>query len=291
MQVPTSGAATAPAIINRVEAALALRGQRRLKEALDLLSAPAEFSQDVYTLRGDLQFELGQLQEAVGSYSTVLAFEGDNVYAYHHLALCLRRLGRWAAAAEAFRRLLTHDPHRDDARIGLGECLLQLKSLEEALACFDSCWSEASRRQALFGKATALQLLDRFEEAEQVYQRLLALDPKAEEAFSNLISLSIELSDFVRVHRYSLRLLELSPHSIPALQGLTLVALERHEYDTAVHYYTLLLRHLLDGQAADSPPSGRAVEYCPKPQAAERLASLRRDLLDCAGQSSDAVPR
>src|SRR5438128_4346488 len=85
---------------DRVEEARALHAGGRTREALDLLSEPADFSQDVYTLRGDLQFELGQLHEALGSYSTVIAFERHNMYAHHHLALCLSRLERWDVAAE-----------------------------------------------------------------------------------------------------------------------------------------------------------------------------------------------
>ncbi len=98
-----SGAASARAISDRVEAARALHASGRTQEALELLSGPGDFSQDVYTLRGDLQLQLGQLHEALGSYSTVIAFERHNVYALRHLAVCLCRLARrlrsnyWAA--------------------------------------------------------------------------------------------------------------------------------------------------------------------------------------------------
>src|SRR5260370_18416765 len=102
-----SGAASARAISDRVEAARALHASGRTQEALDLLSEPGDFSQDVYTLRGDLQLQLGQLHEALGSYSTVIAFERHNMYAHHQLALCLCRLERWELAAETFRKLLS----------------------------------------------------------------------------------------------------------------------------------------------------------------------------------------
>src|SRR5713226_2965012 len=104
----TAAAAPAHAISERVEAARALHASGRTREALDLLSEPGDFSQDVYTLRGDLQFQLGQIHEAVGSYSTVIAFERHNMYAHHRLALCLCRLQRWEPAAEAFRKVLAH---------------------------------------------------------------------------------------------------------------------------------------------------------------------------------------
>src|ERR1700730_10519791 len=116
--------ASARVIGDRVEAARALHASGGTREALDLLSEPGAFSQDVYTLRGDLQFQLGQLHEALGSYSTVIAFERHNMYAHHRLALCLCRLERWEVAAETFRKLLSHDTYSDRAHIGLGDGLL-----------------------------------------------------------------------------------------------------------------------------------------------------------------------
>jgi hypothetical protein len=49
-----SPAATARALSDPVEAALALRALGRLEEALGLLPADGPFSSDLYKLRGDL---------------------------------------------------------------------------------------------------------------------------------------------------------------------------------------------------------------------------------------------
>ncbi len=96
---------------------------------------------------------------------------------------------------------------------------MRLKRFEAALTCFDECWSEGSRRRALFGKAVALQLLRRLDEAEKLYERLLTIDPAAEEALSNLIAMSMEVFELARVQKYSQRLLEINSHSTVALQG------------------------------------------------------------------------
>jgi tetratricopeptide (TPR) repeat protein len=221
---------------NQVEAALALRSAGRLQEALDMLTAPSEYTSDFYTVRGEIQFALGRFQEAAGSYFTVVASEPDNTFAQYHLAVCLRHLNRWSEAAQTFQRVLDSDPHRDSARLGLGACLLNLRRIEEALATFDNCWSDASRWRALFGKAVALQLLGRWQEAEAAYQRLLISDPKSEEVLSNLIAMSIEAHDLEATTRYSTRLLDVCPRSTTALRGLAAVALERNEFEDAVRY-------------------------------------------------------
>ena len=241
------GSAAAPAAGDPMQAALTLRSQGRFQEALEMLSSARESSTDVYTLRGDLLVELEQFAEAAGSYYTATVSAPANLYARTHLASCLRRLGRWEEAVEAFQTVLNSDPHRDPVRLEMGDCLLHLNRLEQALNCFDQCWSDAAQRPALFGKGVALQLLRRFDEAEIAYERMLALDGKAEEALSNLIAMSMEVFDLERVQRFSRRLVEINARSVPGLQGLTLVAVERGDMVTAARYFSTLA-----GQAAES---------------------------------------
>jgi len=231
-----SSAAVANTIHNQVEAALSLRSAGRLQEALDVLTTPGEYTSDFYIMRGEIQFALGRFQEAAGSYFTVVASEPDNTFAQYHLAICLHHLSRWVEAAQTFQRVLDSDPHRDSARLGLGTCLLHLHRVEEALANFDCCWSDASRWRALFGKAVALHLLGRWNEAEAAYDRLLLSDPKSAEVLSNLIGMSIETHDLEAATRFSMRLLDVFPRSTIALRGLATVALERQEYEDAVRY-------------------------------------------------------
>ena len=71
-----------------------------------------------------------------------------------------------------------------------------------ACRCVDSVpdwamsrWSEAARKPAMFGKAVALQILRRFDEAEAAYERLLAQDSRAEEALTNLLAMGLEVFD------------------------------------------------------------------------------------------------
>jgi tetratricopeptide (TPR) repeat protein len=230
--------AARPTIRNQIEAALGLHSAGRYQEALDTLTTPGENLPDFYTLRGDIQFALARYEEAAGSYFTSATLEPppQNAYAQFRLGICLHHLGRWSEASQAFQRVLEVDPHRDEVRLGLGACLLHLNRPEEALANFDRCWSDAARLRVLFGKAVALQLLGRHHEAEGAYQRLLASDPKSEEALSNLIALCIEAHDLENARRYSTRLLELVPESPTALQGLAAVALENREYEAAFRF-------------------------------------------------------
>ena len=282
------GAAAAPAIGDRLQAALALHSQGRFEEALDVLSGPGELPADAYVLRGDILVELGRLADAAGSYYTATVSAPGNLYARMHLASCLRRLGRWQEAVDAFQIVLQADPHRDPIRLELGDCLLRLNRLEQALNCFDQCWSDAAQRQAVFGKGVALQLLRRFDEAEIAYERVLALDGKAEEALANLIAMSMEVFDLERVLRYSRRLVEINPRSVPGLQGLTLVAVERGDMETAARYFSTLAEHATEAIRPTPDASDDVIEYRVNRLAIDQFKeSMRRPAGPLAGQPAE----
>jgi tetratricopeptide (TPR) repeat protein len=169
------------------------------------------------------------------------------------------------------RKLLEGDSYSDAARIALGECLLQLNKSEEALACFEACWSEAALAPALLGKAVALQLLRRFEESESLYLRFLELHPHSEEALRNLIALSMEMFDLARAERYANQLLQRDSQSVAALQALTVVEFERHSYESAAAYYGRLLE-IIPEEKLMHGGNDDVFEY--------RLSGKSRDLLN-----------
>ena len=275
-QLRTAATVAQPAGHDLIQSALALRGQGRLQDALKVLCVPGEFSADFYILRGDLQLELGRIEEAAENYSTVTVAVPDHVYAQGQLGLCLRRLEQWEGAAHAFEAVLQFDPHRDEVRLDLAGCLMRLQRFGAALDCFDQCWSEGSRRRALFGKAVALQHLRSFDEAERHYERLLAIDPNAEEALANLIAMSMEVFELARVQKYSQRLLQINPRSTAALKGLALAAIERRDYPDAARYFYRLTE--LDPEIM-RPPAGQsqANEYRVSRKIFESLEAAKRE--------------
>jgi len=280
--------AAASAAPDPLQSALALRAQGRPLEALHALSIPGELSTDACILRGDLQFELGQIEQAAETYLAVTEDDPDHVYAQGQLGLCLYHLSLWEAAAHAFEIVLQFDPHRDELRLQLADCLLRLKRFEAALACFDGCWSEGSKRRALFGKAVALQLLRRLDEAEKLYERLLTIDPDAEEALSNLIAMSMEVFELARVQTYSQRLLEINSHSTVALKGLALAAIERLDYTAAARFFHRALELEPEIMHPPAAPS-EAVEYRISRKIFDSLEETRRKLKFKTARASTGV--
>jgi tetratricopeptide (TPR) repeat protein len=173
------------------------------------------------------------IDEAVNHFSAVIA-DPENAAAHLNLAIWLQHAERWDAAAKAFGRALWLEPQREAARIGLGACLLKLNRIEDALKVFNH--GDDAPGPALFGRAVALQLLGRFDEAESAYEILLESQPNSEETLANLIAMSAETRDLENMREYSQKLLGIAPRSAVALQGLATVALERRDNHAAARY-------------------------------------------------------
>ena len=173
------------------------------------------------------------MDAAIAHFSAVIA-DPQNPAAHLNLAIWLQHAERWDAAAQAFQRALWLDPQLTAARIGLGACSLKMDRIEDALKVFGS--EDEEPGPALFGKAVALQLLHRFDEAESAYEILLESDPNSEETLANLIAMSAETRDLENMREYSQKLLSIAPQSPVALQGLATVALERRDNHAAAKY-------------------------------------------------------
>jgi tetratricopeptide (TPR) repeat protein len=255
-------------------AALSCYSEGRFVEGLELLelpNRPGEEAPEVHILRADFQMALGRFHDAVVNYAAGVSIDTENAYAHHRLAACLRQLKRWDRAEESYRRVLALDPGDDNARIGLGDCLLYLNRPADALACFEACHRQSESDALLFGRAVALQMLSRWEEAEALFARVLETQPQADEALANLIALNVERFDLRRVELYALRLLRHDPDSLIALQALTMVAFEHRKYEEASDYYLRWRANLAEGGAAARED---AIQYRMSRESVDRLIGI-----------------
>jgi tetratricopeptide (TPR) repeat protein len=241
MKLLNSAAGTRTTIPERLEAASELRSAGLLVEAVEMLTNPGEYDAYLCSVRAEMEFALGRFQDAALSYFSVTISEPENTDAHFNLGLCLERCRRWDVATEVFQHVLRLDAERIDAGLGLGACLLHLNRPDEALVIFDQYCRGLEPGPALIGKAVALQLQHRLDEADSVYSALLAADPNSEEALSNFIAMGIETNDLRQVRDHSLHLLEICPNSTVALQGLATVALASSDHPAAASYCDRIL--------------------------------------------------
>src|SRR4029079_14949829 len=94
---------------------------------------------------------------------------------------------------------------------------------------------------AMFGKAVGLQLTWRFDEATEIYQRVLSTNEDAEEPLINLVTIGIARKDIQTIRSYSERLIQVRPNSQTALEGLATCAFADEDYEAAARYCETLV--------------------------------------------------
>lgn len=239
---PTEGRASAA-----LAKAAGLHLDDKREEALEVLeTAIASGVSDVELLSAKalLHYELGQFADAVRYYEQVLELRPEHPSAAYNLAVCCERLSRWQEASGAFRSALDRDPGRCDARLGLGISLLHQEQPGPALEAFERVLeSEPELGTALFGKAVALQLMSKVDEAVALYRQLTGKNQHMVECATNLVVIAMSRKDQGMLREWSEKLLQLQPSSQTALEGLAANAFSTDDYEAAATYCGKLVEY------------------------------------------------
>ena len=173
---PMNGIANG-SVANALARAVSLHLEGKRAEALQELKGAASHAGETAefaSAMGHIQFELEQYEDAARAIQAPL----DRSEAYGRTVQSCGlpgKFGRWEDAAERFTKVLETSPTRTEARLGLAICQLHLEKSEAALENFDRVLAEdPANETALFGKAVGLQLTWRFDEATDIYKRVLS---------------------------------------------------------------------------------------------------------------------
>ena len=131
---------------------------------------------------GHLEYELHEYDAAVESYARLLELEPAHRTGHFNRAVCLGRLGRWEEAAAAFEPALQLDPARDERTSAWAPAWSTWSAPRTPCAVFNSYLQPfPDHEEALFGKAVAMQLAKRYDEAAEIYRKILARNPRSEQ--------------------------------------------------------------------------------------------------------------
>lgn len=115
-------------------------------------------------------FELGRWEEAEAELRKALALNPHQPDWTYNLGLTLEAAGRLEEAIEAFKSTHALDPHNHQALVSLGVNLGRIDQPTEALAALGKAVAlEPSNESAYCPQIAALTMLNRHDEAEQVY--------------------------------------------------------------------------------------------------------------------------
>lgn len=105
---------------------------------------------------------------------------------YCHAGGALHSLGRYSEAESAFRSALALDPGMTIASLGLANAMIAAGKFSEAVDVLDAIATHEKNALAYHLKGVALMSLKRYEDALCLFRKVVALDPRYEEAFYNI---------------------------------------------------------------------------------------------------------
>ncbi len=208
--------------------AVALHLAGKPEEALELIEqalAAGEQNAELLAAAGYLRYERKQYEPSADAYRKLVAFDPSNGAAWFNLAAALQALGKWDEAGALFEKALAADPNHYEAHLGLGLSRLHMGAARPALEAYERCLRlmpnlEPVRLEPiLFGKAVALQLLKRFAEAAELYNRVLEQNPRSEDALANAIAAHLELKNYATAAHCAEQLLKIRPDCICVRPG------------------------------------------------------------------------
>ncbi len=191
--------------------------------------------------KGSRLFRERNYKAAAECYRRVLEEEPRNWSASYNLGLCLEHLGRPGDARKQYEAAakLTDAP---EIHLRLGVCFLLAGEAEQALKEFTRVTEQRpTDRKALFGKAAACQLLERYAEAKECYDRLLEEFSQDPELLANVAEVLVALGEYDQARRHAEQLLKIAGESGRARRVLAACASAAGDEETSARYLAQLV--------------------------------------------------
>ncbi len=155
--------------------------------------------------------------------------------------------GRYAEAAECYRRVLRQRPDDVDALNNLGASLADLGRLADAVVCYQEALRlRPDHAEAYYNLGNALRLAARHDEAIKAYVQALRLRPEMVEAHNNLAIVLRKRARLAESMASARRALELRPGNAAALVNLGLGLAESGRLAEALACYDEVIRRSPD---------------------------------------------
>jgi tetratricopeptide (TPR) repeat protein len=231
--------------------------------------------------------EVGRLPDAIAALQQAVATNPRYADAYFRLGIALEKLGNIRGALAAYDRATNLLPSLTEAWFRAGALVYTFGHREDAIACFRRAGVTGSKTSfGLLGKARALVIEDRNQEAEQVLREMLVADPKNAMAYDLLGSVLSELGRFDEARACFERTISVAPmlagtyYDLVRCRPVTsndkglLEAMQAALATPGLEAQQLQRLHLAIGKAAeDLGDYGLAMQHCDAADAVRRASA------------------
>ena len=156
--------------------------------------------------------EVGRVPDAIAALQRAVASNPRYTDAHFRLGIALEKLGDIGGALAAYDRATKLLPSLTEAWFRAGALVYTLGHVGEAIGCFRRAAATGGRTSfGRLGKARALVIEDRNQEAEQVLREMLVADPRSAMAYDLLGSVLSELGRFEEARACFERTIAIAP--------------------------------------------------------------------------------
>ena len=156
--------------------------------------------------------EVGRVPDAIAALQRAIAINPRYADAYFRLGIALEKLGNIGGAIAAYDRATELLPSLTEAWYRAGALVFTLGHRDQAIGCFRRAAATGGKTSfGRLGKARALLIEDRNQEAELVLRKTLALDPQNALAHDLLGSLLSEFGRFDEARACFQRAIAIAP--------------------------------------------------------------------------------
>jgi tetratricopeptide (TPR) repeat protein len=156
--------------------------------------------------------EVGRVPDAIAALQQAVASNPRYADAHFRLGIAFEKLGNMGGAIAAYDRATKLLPSLTEAWFRAGALVYILGRREEAIGCFRRAAMSGGRSNfGRLGKARALLIEDRNQEAEQVLRETLVADPTNAMAYELLGNLLSEFGRFDEAHACFERAIAIAP--------------------------------------------------------------------------------
>ncbi len=174
--------------------------QKSPDTAIDLLSRAVEVrpgdAEPRYFL-GIAYVQVGRFNEAVGCFETAVRLNDHFVEAYNALGAALFTLGRMAESSHCFECAAVLNPADPQPQVHLGNIAFETADFEAALGFYRKALDiDGNLPGVYFDLGTALEKLDRLEDATDAFRNAIARDPTHVDSMKQLAAVQIRQADY-----------------------------------------------------------------------------------------------
>lgn len=248
--------------------------EEALKQLVYLIGIFPEDSR-LYFNAGYTFERLKLFDKAEYSYRKAIEIDSNVADYYYNLGYLLMQQKKGVKeAVNCFKKVLELEPNDANTFFNLGVIYLKGNSYEIAIKCFKKSYLLNNfDLLSLFYQANAYQMLEKYDEAKNLYKELLIKSPEYSWAYFNLAQIAWKENDNEGAIVNLKKTLEINPKDIEASKILAQIYIRSKEYDNA--------RQIINDALENNPYNGDLYYYLSKtyPEDIDRqIDSLKKSL-------------